>query len=132
MGFYLTNKSQSNYNCTVFSIPSSLRMNFFKKKDLNLDLLKAAFPYFAIENNNVRFFLKRLGYEYINIPSYWEPASIKIKRQHNFNYKIPMFLDLISFHTCTATNSFIAFFALRLASFLKVASISKGNLGLSL
>jgi hypothetical protein len=81
LGFYITNDSMSNYPVTVRSIPSTLNMNYnsyLKPNDMSHGL-----AYYMMNNNNVMYYLKQLGYEFYNINSSWGPS----KKLTNSNFK---------------------------------------------
>ncbi len=73
-GFYLPQKSFSNYCFTVLSIPSSLNLQYHFKKKTTINLnFGLAYP--MLKDNNVAFFLKKIGYKDINISYTWGPSS---------------------------------------------------------
>lgn len=66
LGFDVVLDSKSSYDHTYHSIPSTLNMNYLAKNSIASYLLK---------NNNVKYFLDYLGYNFINIPSSWGPVK---------------------------------------------------------
>ena len=68
-GFYVAEKSRSNYSKTVFSLPSSLNMGYLPinlKVDTVQQLSNASLME-AIDKNRVVSFLKSIGYQYIHL-----------------------------------------------------------------
>ena len=68
-GFYVAPKSRSNYQQTVFSLASSLNMDYLPI-DLEIDTTYQInnFPLIeAIAENRVVNFVKSIGYLYINL-----------------------------------------------------------------
>ncbi|MCA9396470.1 MAG: hypothetical protein KC649_04795 [Candidatus Omnitrophica bacterium] len=72
MGFYIADKSHSNYSETILSLSSSLNMNYL---DLFEDpVLKYKRNTEMIRNNEVIRFLKQRGYQYVHVSSVWSPT----------------------------------------------------------
>jgi len=69
-GFYIAEKSQSNYMMTPTSLSSSLNMNYLSK-DYDPNNLQ-------IKNNKVINILKSLGYKYIHFSSGWSHTDHNI------------------------------------------------------
>jgi hypothetical protein len=98
-GFYIAQKSTSNYPKTFLSVASSLNMeylDYLSRYKKSADLTKVD-P--LIEDNNVLKLLKSLGYSYYQMGSWWPPtkynplanANITIERKNllgldEFNY----------------------------------------------
>jgi hypothetical protein len=85
-GFYIADKSASNFAVTHISLSSSLNMEYVnyledevKNKDENYNPTKI-----LIENNKVSQYLKSIGYEYINFRSYWGGSSYNKYADYNF------------------------------------------------
>ena len=73
MGFYVADKSQSNYSVTQLSIPSTLNMNYLDHlddKQMTNDK-KFNITQKQLRNNEAARFLKDKGYTIINITTGW-------------------------------------------------------------
>ena len=70
-GFYVANKSRSNYRITPYSLSSSLNMDYIQNMKIPIDDGSKAFSpmYKLIENNKVMRFLKSIGYRYVHFNS---------------------------------------------------------------
>ncbi len=68
-GFFVTTTSNSNYNVTPFSLSSSLDLNYLKQgiEDKYLSSLSMLQSVYSLENVILPDFLKKIGYECINI-----------------------------------------------------------------
>ncbi|MHA1693722.1 MAG: sulfatase-like hydrolase/transferase [Candidatus Helarchaeota archaeon] len=86
--FSIPLKSRSNYSVTVLSVPSSLNMNYHKIHTSRSDTFHGLATH-MVDNNNVAFFLKKLGYKFINIPSLWGPARKSSFTNINYTYHVP-------------------------------------------
>ncbi|MCK4650895.1 hypothetical protein KAT08_01845 [Candidatus Babeliales bacterium] len=87
-GFYVAENSYSNYNCTQFSIPSFLNMNYypdFVKNDYTKQE-KLALSDYMIKNNLAVSFLKLLDYKLVFIPSHWGPTSFNVRSDFTYSY----------------------------------------------
>ncbi|MBI2050333.1 MAG: hypothetical protein HYT31_00830 [Parcubacteria group bacterium] len=85
-GFYIPDKSTSNFAVTHVSLSSSLNMEYVNYltdvvagKDRNFD---ATGP--LIENNKASQFLKSRGYSYVNFRSIWGPRRLNPYADANF------------------------------------------------
>lgn len=87
-GFFVAERSRSNYNQTFTSISSSLNMEYLdqissKMGEYSEDLK----PFYSmIQDNKVMLFLKSLGYKYINFSSGWEPTSYNPNADRNIGH----------------------------------------------
>jgi len=87
-GFYIPEKTHSNYGGTLLSLSSILNMNYHPTK------LKTVPYHHMWERNNVSFFLKKLGYTYLDLyrnslpqvnenklskPSFWQTMLHELK-----------------------------------------------------
>ncbi|MHA1696366.1 MAG: sulfatase-like hydrolase/transferase [Candidatus Helarchaeota archaeon] len=106
-GFFLTPNSYSHYPGTTLSIPSTLDMTLQKIQAKNWDI-QCGLDSYIIPNNNAAFFLKKLGYRFINIPSNWGPTR---KMLTPFKYYIPS--DFYNALFCKLTDKTVVASALR-------------------
>lgn len=89
-GFYVVEDGQANYIKTAHSLASSLNMNYIdqllgeEEKEPNnwMPLYK------LIEGNKVSKVLKKLGYEYVLLGSWWEPTRKSEIADKNVNLNI--------------------------------------------
>lgn len=77
-GFYIANKSCSNYPGTIYSIPSSINGNYLQPMINNISMSTDTYDIYAhfLCNNFVFTWLKNLGYHVHNIDSSWVTNSI--------------------------------------------------------
>lgn len=75
-GFYVAEKSRSNYLKTAYSLASSLNMEYinYLSEEFSEDSSSWLPLYSLMENNKVVNTLKKAGYKYIFIGSWWEPT----------------------------------------------------------
>ena len=93
-GFYVAEKSQTNYLFSFGSISSSLNYNYLDNLISNFDMnnVDSTVWYELIQNNKVSQNLKRLGYSYYTFRSEFGPlqknplADIHFGYQINFNH----------------------------------------------
>lgn len=76
-GFYIADKSRSNYTITFLSLASSLNMEYinYLSDTLGKESDDRRVPYQMIKNNMVMNFLKSKGYKFINFSSGWGPTD---------------------------------------------------------
>ena len=99
-GFLLPKNSKSNYQRTVFSLPSSLNMNYYSMLSYSQNL-QFGVACHLIENNNWFYFMNKLGYKCINVPSSWGPT----RRMHRkFSFKDIFFGEFIQNFIYTFTS----------------------------
>ena len=72
-GFYVAEKSHSNYPYTIFSLASSLNMSYvnFLSRAVGEDSKDFSFTYPIIQSNEVARLLKTVGYRYVLIGTDW-------------------------------------------------------------
>jgi len=72
-GFYIAEKSHSNYPYTIFSLASSLNMSYvnFLSRSVGEDSKDFNFTYPIIQSNEVARLLKTIGYRYVLIGTDW-------------------------------------------------------------
>lgn len=70
-GFFVAARSHSNYDRTIFSIPSSLNMQFLDDFKHRPNMGETPCNTFARlnQNNSVQYLLKKAGYKFINVSS---------------------------------------------------------------
>ncbi len=107
-GFFVAEKSKSNYAHTFLSLSSTLNMeyvNYFtdeigkKSNDISI-------PLQMIENNEVVAFLKSRGYKFINFSSGWGPTSKN--RNADINVRVDQLIKLGEYSL--PTNEFYVVF----------------------
>lgn len=77
-GFFVAKKSKSNYKETFFSIAATLNMQYLPTQEpLHLDWM--------IEHNNVTYFLKQIGYSYVDLASNYHDVSLSYKEKTVFS-----------------------------------------------
>lgn len=75
-GFYVPEKSLSNYALTNVSFPSSLNMRYVNEiGNEAADSTDPSLTFELIENNAVQRFLKERGYKFVNVGSWWVATS---------------------------------------------------------
>ena len=86
-GFYVAEKSRSNYPHTFLSLSSSLNMKYinYLTEVLGKDSNDPKVPFEMIENNDVASILKDNGYKFINFDSGWEATSNNGKADYNID-----------------------------------------------
>lgn len=104
-GFYLPEKSTSNYPKTFSSLSSTLNMEYLDylsryKNSSNQALVKP-----LIDNNNVLKLLRQLGYKYYQMGSWWEITQNNPYADANFilENKNLLFLDEFSYAVLKST-----------------------------
>ncbi len=105
-GFLLPNNSKSNYQYTVFSLPSSLNMNYYSMFSYSQNL-QFGVAFYLIENNNWFYFMDKLGYKSINIPSSWGPTR---RMNRKFNLRDIFFGEFVQTFIYTFTSQFVLSF----------------------
>jgi hypothetical protein len=89
-GFYVADKSQSNYSITPASLASSLNMRYLDdiaKMDAT-EVTKRETAIEMLRNNDVARFLKSKGYKFINLGSSWGVTTINPHADLVFRYQI--------------------------------------------
>lgn len=83
-GFYVADKSTSNYPKTFQSLASMLNMEYldYLSSYTNSPDMTIVDP--LIENNNVIKFLKKHGYKYYHLGSWWDPTKFNPLADNNF------------------------------------------------
>jgi hypothetical protein len=86
-GFYLANKSFSNYHRTSHSLAATLNLKYLIPHDLNIreDFTSEIPTYNLIENNLVWKTLQQRGYSFHYYGSWWEPTRKNDNADKNFN-----------------------------------------------
>jgi hypothetical protein len=110
MGFYIADKSRTNFNWTALSLGSSLNMDFVQS--LGLDLVYGNYPAVFVEpirHSRVRTFLEDLGYSTVAFRTNYLPTEI-IDAEHYFTTEPEEFEEL------TARFSFNSFETLLIRS----------------
>jgi hypothetical protein len=88
-GFEVADGAWSNYFKTAFSVYSSLQMEFIDRGELGVEI-DGGFG--AVHNAlgqrlTVPATLRSIGYEFIMIPSWWEPGSQNVDASRVFRYR---------------------------------------------
>ncbi|MCH7883537.1 sulfatase-like hydrolase/transferase [Patescibacteria group bacterium] len=83
-GFYIADKSLSNYGGTTLSLPSSLNMEYLDDALVKDGKPKPENVISLIRNNRVLQFLKSKGYTTVNLGHWWEPTSYNEYADINF------------------------------------------------
>ena len=88
-GFFVTEKSRSNYALTFLSLGSSLNMKHltYLPEAAKKGELKTNYNFDLIRNNEVSKFLKTKGYLYINIGTGWGVTNQNEYAHKSFYYK---------------------------------------------
>ncbi|MFA6252282.1 MAG: sulfatase-like hydrolase/transferase [Candidatus Paceibacterota bacterium] len=104
-GFYVTTDSRSNYPKTYLSIASTLNMEYLDYLSVfkNSDNQNITSP--LINDNNVKKFLKKQGYKYYQMGSWWETTSNNPYADKNYNQSVNFFQYLLL--QSTAINAFM-------------------------
>jgi len=108
-GFYVANKSSSNYFKTLWSLASSLNMEYVdylaeEKRGLGLELE-------MIQNNKVSRILKHAGYRYIYVSSgFFEGNISKYAEVYTATYGFKMNYFELSLLETTALRPFVSIF----------------------
>jgi hypothetical protein len=100
-GFYIADGSTSNYPKTYLSLSSSLNMEYLDFLSVNTDSINETIVDPLIKNNNLLLFLKKQGYSYYQLGSWW--WSTQHNKLANKNYN----LDLVNPTGINAFNSII-------------------------
>lgn len=92
-GFAVAEGAQANYLKTHYSLASSLNMQYL---DPVLDMLEGTTRrlhplYTLVEKNLVTDRLKRLGYRYVHVGSWWDPTSENAHADISVPYGVPYF-----------------------------------------
>ncbi|CAN5602535.1 hypothetical protein BH10CYA1_BH10CYA1_11550 [soil metagenome] len=76
-GFYVANRSTSNYDRTALSIPSSLNMQYLDQVSqvLGRDSTSVAVEFRLMQKNRIAHLLKRMGYKFVNVSSGFSPTN---------------------------------------------------------
>lgn len=76
-GFFVADKSTSNYPMSFLSMSSSLNMEYinYLGDELGLECDDRNIPHQMIEDNRVMRLLKLMGYQYIHFSSGWGPTN---------------------------------------------------------
>lgn len=83
-GFYIADKSTSNYPKTFLSLSSSLNMEYLDYLSSYKNSTDQTVVAPLIENSIVMRFLKHQGYAYYQMGSWWGPASYNRYAKENF------------------------------------------------
>jgi len=83
-GFYIAEKSLSNYDRTPRSIPSSLNMKYLDPDIIEDGNVRPEKIIPMVRNNEVLRFLTSKGYTTINVGHWWEPTSYNEYADINF------------------------------------------------
>ncbi|MBI2861407.1 MAG: hypothetical protein HYX89_01160 [Chloroflexi bacterium] len=87
-GFYVAEQSVANYHRTDPSLASSLNMQYLQQlvevQGKNTSYFMPL--YTLIEHHDVGSMLKKLGYEYVHIGSWWQPTRYNRYADENINY----------------------------------------------
>lgn len=92
-GFYVSDRSRSNYGFTMRSLPSTLNMNYMDElyaQFENVDQIEFSVGRSLIQNNFVTRFLKERGYKYFHFGSSGFPPT-KASSQADKNFSIEKF-----------------------------------------
>jgi hypothetical protein len=85
IGFYVVEKSRSNYPNTTFSLPSTLNMDYVQNL-VEGELSRETYNHRALlQNNAVATFLQQQGYKYIHVGSWWDPTRKNRRADININ-----------------------------------------------
>lgn len=82
-GFRVFHQSTSNYPKTLLSLSSSLNMKYLTFPSSLSDSIDETLLYPLIENNGVLQTLKRMGYSYYQLGSWWEGTKINTYANKN-------------------------------------------------
>jgi hypothetical protein len=76
-GFYVADRSTSNYDRTALSIPSSLNMQYLDQASqvLGRDSTSVAVEFRLMQNNRIAHLLKKMGYKFVNVSSGFSPTN---------------------------------------------------------
>jgi hypothetical protein len=76
-GFYIAEQSHSNYDRTMLSLSSSLNFGHigYLKDFLPKSHADAVVPFRLMQNSDLAYLLKRLGYKTVNVPSGFPPTE---------------------------------------------------------
>ncbi len=87
-GFYIAEKSSSNYPRTFLSLGSSLNMSYvnFLSDEIGADSNDEAAAYYLLKDYEVQKLLKSAGYKYIHIGGWWEPTRKNNNADENYFY----------------------------------------------
>lgn len=87
-GFYVAEKSHSNYTFTQLSLASSLNMEYinYLGPALGKSSRDPSVAYQMIRNNNAVKFVKSKGYQFINISTGWGPTKTNRLADINYGY----------------------------------------------
>jgi hypothetical protein len=96
-GFYIADKSRSNYNLTPFSMASALSMNYLDSGMSLPTKLNLGYCYQAIRNSSVLKFLNENGYTFYNYSVFDFPGQ----PAHKYEAFLPYGTALITLNTFT-------------------------------
>lgn len=97
-GFYIGDKSKTNYPFSTFMIAAALNMEYLNSK--NFPQIKSqpggTVINNALQDSKVLQFIKRQGYSYFNIGSWYDPLRVNNLADINFTYDNKLNLDEFS------------------------------------
>ncbi len=93
-GFYIAEKSTSNYPKTFLSLPSALNMEYVDYLSWYKNSSDQTVVTLLIENSNVMRFLNHQGYAYYQMGSWWGPASYNPYAKENFIVENEKLIDI--------------------------------------
>jgi len=121
-GFYIAEKSKSNYPLTLLSLGSSMDMSYldYLGDEPLEDVVKRRRSYESIRNGKVPRFLKSKGYTFINIGTGWSGTDnnpyadylLRYQQRNEFNkllYRTTMLLLLEKYQNDAANSILFAF-----------------------
>lgn len=86
-GFFVNEDAHSNYQFTTQSVASTFNLRYFDKEaNKYKDTDTSVQPYYdLISHNSVGQFIKKFGYKYYHIGSWWEPTKRSAEANANFS-----------------------------------------------
>ncbi len=109
-GFYVADKSTSNYPKTFLSLASSLNMEYLSYLSDRKNSSDQTVVNPLIENNNALRFLKNVGYSYYQMGSWWGPTKYNDFADNNFvleNKNLPNIDEFTYYIIKSTTLNFI-------------------------
>lgn len=107
-GFYIASESASNYPKTFLSLASSLNMNYLDRLSVYKNSDDQTFTDKMIADNNVLLFLKKMGYSYYQLGSWWGSTHYNPKATKNFLKESEGFGDIGEFNFMILNSSMIS------------------------
>jgi hypothetical protein len=105
--FYVAENSTSNYPKTFLSLTSSLNMEYIDYLSINKNSINETLIDTLIKNNNLVLFLKKQGYSYYQLGSWWWSTKHNIQATKNYNLELINPVGINAFNSIILNNSIL-------------------------